>query len=187
MGQTLWTLTPVIAAWAAVIVARSQDQARKREHQADWLRQSLDAYGKIASLRSTSYTLRKSLDREGEPSFRLISQVRRFKASKDPVALETVAMILDINDRIAEIMESNASRLGYPLPKSFATFLVHQRALKMYWTLDKDAGPEGLPPFPDEIDGDIQRAIAKIWKQLNGLGVRSLDPSPEPGGADYGH
>ena len=85
----------------------------------------------------------------------------------------TIEQILKINRRFAQLIEENASLIEYPLPKTFEEFLVHQRGLEDLWDIKVDADPGKVPPFPNEIDRDIERTI-------NGIraGLRSLDVEP---------
>ena len=163
-----------VALWTQRTARGAEEAARRTERAIAWLRASLDVYGSITFLRSTGERLRRSLNREGEARFRLVHRIKAIKEEGDPMRIRTVEQIIAINARVAELIEKNASMMEYPLPETFKVFLVHQRGLDDLWQTEQDATSVEVPPFPNDIDRDIEKAIDGIWRRLRALGVEPI-------------
>lgn len=175
-------IAAVIAAFAAIAVAgfswwsqrsfrKADELARRRQRSTDYHRKQLDElYGTMFLLRSTSRRLWSRLREEGE-DFRLIDNIAAIKGEASDRRRRIVQQIVDINARLASLIETRASLLtgGLPPPESFMAFLDHQRALATLWEMSEDAdGRE--PSFPRDLDDDIKKAIDTIQTRLRELG-----------------
>ena len=174
-------IAAVIAACAAIAVAgfswwsqrtfrKADELARRRQRSTEYHRKQLDElYGTMFLLRSTSRRLWSRLHEEGE-DFRLIDNIAAIKSESSDRRRRIVQQILDINARLASLIETRASLLtgGLPPPESFMAFLDHQRALATLWDMSENAdGRE--PSFPRSLDDDIKKAIETIQTRLRDL------------------
>lgn len=187
IAANLWTtfvpvVAAVIAALAAVTVAgislwsqrsarKADELARRKQRSTEFHRKQLDElYGEMFLLRSTSRRLWSRLH-DDDSTFRLIDSIAAIKGEPTDRRRRIVAQILEINSRLANLIETRASLLTeLPPPESFMAFLDHQRALATLWDMGVNVEPDGREPsFPRTLDEDIKKAIDSIQARLREL------------------
>lgn len=144
---------------------KTRDQAKKRASAEYYRRQLDELYGELLILRKTSRRLWDRL-RGGEERFRLIDRIEEIQAESSPKRREIVEKVLEINERIADLMEGKASLfVELPPADTFLQFLDHKRALDSLWRQGRN-GNGSEPSFPKYLDDDIQHAIDQIQSRL---------------------
>jgi hypothetical protein len=160
----------VVSAWFQRDARKAEDLARRRERSIDHTRKQLDElYGEMYLLRSTSQRQWSRLF-PPDTEFRLIDHIAEIQKEPSDTRRLVVEQVLEINARLAKLIETKASLLTeLPPPESFMAFLDHQRALATLWELGENAkGPE--PSFPRNLDADIDKAVASLQARLRDLG-----------------
>ncbi len=145
-----------------------------RQREIDWrVRQLNEVYGPLRMLRATSRLLRDSLPKT-EADGQRWRLVRHIEESRQKAEYRVIVEgILRISRAIEDILVAKAGLLeGEEIPASFSKFMQHSRLLQIAWgaptnvTEQPDLVGVADVPFPDEIDQDIETAIASVQKHL---------------------
>jgi hypothetical protein len=178
-----------VTAVALIINGDRQRRAEQTEHQrrarVEFRQRQLSIlYGPLFQERRRSERLRDQLPQEESDGsrWRLVHHIAETKG--DPKLALIVERILGANDRIADVIMSEAGLMEpFPPPRAFQKFIEHHELLRMSWETGEDQDPENSRPFPGGIssresmarcdgepgseDNDIDCAIYLGMKAIN--------------------
>lgn len=174
-------IATVVAASIAAVVAgfgaylawregRLTRQAFDRHREEDFrVRQLSELYGPLHMRRRESRELWRQLPNVDDPTpgtteWMLIDHITEIQAEEDGRRRGVVERILELNDELADLIQSKAGLLAeFPAPESFERFLVHRTTLRAHWERGENVTHGGAyEAFPSDIDDDIDSAIEQL-------------------------